>query len=53
MSAIVRLRCRKHPHYQAKRTPRSECRTCWYLYDLVATVFRKVDNNLLVERAGK
>lgn len=23
------IKCKKHPTYQAKRAPRSQCRDCW------------------------
>jgi hypothetical protein len=53
MSAIIRLRCKSHPHYQAKRKPQSSCRTCWFMFDVIENVFGEADEYFLVERAGK
>jgi hypothetical protein len=26
------LRCKKHPTYQVKRAPRSDCHACWIMW---------------------
>ena len=50
MTAVIRLRCLVHPHYQAKGEPRADCKACKEMYKFVNLHHIK---GVLKERAGK
>lgn len=57
MSVTVNLQCFKHKSYQAKRWPRSKCRTCLYIFYFVQDGYTHstdtaVADNMLIQRAS-
>jgi hypothetical protein len=47
---MIRIRCKDHPLYRAKRTPRVLCNACWYIFHIKTHIEQTSDERLQLVR---